>query len=78
MFYGYYGGAYFQRNYGFLAATPDSSCNGVSGFTCVGFGFPGSANTSNRVVQEGTIGVIPTLWSNENYGRLQIVTRYLT
>ena len=76
MFYGYYGGAYFQRNYGFLAATSTSSCDGVSGFTCVGFGFPGSANTSNRAVQESTIGVIPTLWSNENYGRLQIITQY--
>jgi hypothetical protein len=76
MFYGYYGGAYFQRNFGYLAATSASSCNGVSGFTCVGFGFPGSANTSNRAVQEGTIGVIPTLWSNENYGRLQIITQY--
>jgi hypothetical protein len=76
MFYGYYGGAYFQRNFGFLAATPTSLCDGVSGFTCVGFGFPGSANTSNRAIQEGTIGVIPTLWSNENYGRLQIITQY--
>jgi hypothetical protein len=76
MFYVYYGGAYFQRNFGFLAATPTSSCDGVSGFTCVGFGFPGSANTSNRAVQEGTIGVIPTLWSNANYGRLQIITQY--
>ncbi len=76
MFYGYYGGAYFQRNYGLLAATPTSSCDGVSGFTCVGFGFPGSSNTSNRSVQEATIGTIPTLWSNENYGRLQIITQY--
>jgi hypothetical protein len=57
MLYGYYGGAYFQRNFGYLAATPTSSCDGVSGFTCVGFGFPGSANTSNRAIQEGTIGV---------------------
>jgi hypothetical protein len=76
MFYGYYGGAYFQRNYGFLAATPTSSCDGVSGFACVGFGFPGSATTSNRAVQEATFGVIPTLWSNENYGRVQIITQY--
>jgi hypothetical protein len=75
-FYGYYGGAYFQRNYGFLAAAPSSSCNGLTSFTCVGFGFPGSANTSNRAVQEGTIGYIPTLWSNESYGRLQIITQY--
>jgi len=76
MFYGYYGGAYFQRNYGFLAATPTSSCNGMLSFTCVGFGYPGSANTSNRAVQESTIGFIPTLWSSENYGRLQIITQY--
>ena len=76
MFYSYYGGAYFQRNFGLLAATPTSSCDGISGFTCVGFGFPGSANTSNRAVQEGTFGVIPTLWSNENYGRLQIISQY--
>ena len=76
MFYGYYGGAYFQRNFGSLPATPTSSCDGVSGFTCVGFGFPGSANTSNRAIQEGTFGIIPTLWSNENYGRLQIISQY--
>jgi hypothetical protein len=76
MFYGYYGGAYFQRNYGFLAATPTSTCDGVAGFTCVGFGFPGSANTSNRTVQEATFGVIPILWSNESYGRVQIISQY--
>jgi hypothetical protein len=76
MFYGYYGGAYFQRNFGLLAATPTSSCDGFSSFTCAGFGFPGSPNTSNRAVQEGTFGVIPTLWSNESYGRLQIITQY--
>jgi hypothetical protein len=76
MFYSYYGGAYFQRNFGFLPATAASSCDGITGFTCVGFGFPGSANTSNRAIQEGTFGVIPTLWSNENYGRLQIISQY--
>ena len=75
MFYGYYGGAYFERNYGFLAATPTSSCDGVSGFTCVGFGFPGR-RTLEPAVEEDTIGVIPTLWSNANYGRLQAITQY--
>jgi hypothetical protein len=75
---GYYSGAYFQRNYGLLAstATPAPECNGVSGFTCVGFGFPGSANTNNRAFQEGTIGFIPTLWSNPNYGKLQLINQY--
>lgn len=78
MLYGYYGGAYFQRNFGLLAssATPAPSCNGVSGFTCVGFGFPGSSNSANRAVQEGTFGIIPTLYSNPNYGKLQIITQY--
>jgi hypothetical protein len=75
---GYYSGAYFQRNYGLLAstATPAPTCNGVSGFTCVGFGFPGSANTNNRAYQEGTIGFVPTLWSNPNYGKLQLINQY--
>jgi hypothetical protein len=75
-FYGYYGVAYFLRNFAAQPATPASTCNGVAGFTCVGFGFPGSANTSNRDVQEATFGVIPTLWSSENYGRLQIISQY--
>jgi hypothetical protein len=75
---GYYSGAYFQRNYDLLAstATPAPECNGVSGFTCVGFGFPGSANTNNRAYQEATIGFIPTLWSNPNYGKLQLINQY--
>jgi hypothetical protein len=75
---GYYSGAYFQRNYGLLAstATPAPTCDGVSGFTCVGFGFPGSANTDNRAYQEATIGFVPTLWSNPNYGKLQLINQY--
>ena len=76
MFYGYYGAAYFKRNFGYLPATPTSTCGSLAGFTCVGFGFPGSSNLSNRAVQEATIGIIPTLWSNENYGKVQIITQY--
>jgi hypothetical protein len=75
MFYGYYGAAYFKRNYGFLA-TPGSTCGSRAGFTCVGFGYPGSSNLSNRDVQEATFGIIPTLWSNENYGKVQIISQY--
>jgi hypothetical protein len=75
MFYSYYGGAYFKRNFGLLP-NPGSSCAVASGFSCVGFGFPGSANTSNRAIQQATFGVIPTLWSSENYGRFQVITQY--
>ena len=39
----YYSGAYFQRIFALLATgvTPTPTCDGVSGFTSVGFGFPG-------------------------------------
>ena len=74
---GYYSGAYFQRNFGFLAstATPPPTCDGASGFTCTGFGFPGSANTNNRTIQEGTFGLTHTLWGSPNYGKLQFITQ---
>jgi hypothetical protein len=76
LFDGYYGGAYFQRNYGLSPGAATASCAGNAGFTCVGFGYPGSANTANRAIQEGTFGVIPTLWSSPNYGKLQLITQY--
>jgi hypothetical protein len=76
MFDAYYGGAYFQRDFGLLPATSSSSCDGISGFSCVGFGYPGSPNTSNRALQEATVDVIPTLWSNPNYGKVQIIMQY--
>jgi len=63
MFDAYYGAAYFKRNFGALP-TAGSTCNGLVGFSCVGFGFPGSANTTNRAVQEATCYVIPTLLSS--------------
>ena len=75
LFATYYGIAYFNRNFGFLP-TPGSTCNGRTGFSCVGFGFPGSANITNRDVQEATFDAIPTLWSSENYGKLQVITQY--
>jgi hypothetical protein len=74
---GYYGGVYFGRDFGLLASTgAGASCAGRAGFTCVGFGFPGSANTNNRTVQEASAVIIPTLWSSENYGKVQIIAQY--
>jgi len=54
---------------------PPPSCAGVSGFTCVGFGFPGSANTNNRAIQEATIGFTQTLWGSPEHGKLQFITQ---
>jgi hypothetical protein len=77
LFDGYYSGAYFSRDVSLLAstATPTPSCEGVSGFTCVGYGFTGSANTNNRAIQEATIGFTKTFWSNPNYGKLQFISQ---
>lgn len=84
MVYSYYGGAYYQRNFDFIAAGSGSTQNGTpcsaaappAGFNCVGFGFPGSSNSANRAIQEGTIGFVPTLWSSPKYGKLQLITQY--
>lgn len=66
MLYGYYGGAYYQRN---TAIDPKTG-------KFVGFGFPGSSSAANRSVQEGTFGVIQTFWKNPRYGALQLITQY--
>jgi hypothetical protein len=73
----YYSGAYFARDFGLLASTATQApkCDGVSGFTCVGFGFPGSANTNNRAIQEGTVGFTQTLWESPQHGKLQFITQ---
>jgi hypothetical protein len=77
MFDAYYSGAYFARNVSLLAstATPTPSCEGVAGFTCVGYGFSGSANSNNRTIQEATIGFNKTFWSSPNFGKLQFITQ---
>jgi len=89
MLYGYYGGAYFNRNYGIQcfvqpvvppAVLPACNSTPSSKPFYVGFGFPagfaGSSNAANKSVQEPTIGYIQTLWRNPHWGALQIITQY--
>jgi hypothetical protein len=64
-FYGYYGGAYFNRN-----TTID--LNGK----LVGYGYFGAPNTQNRSIQEATGGLIWTFWKNPKWGALQYMTQY--
>jgi hypothetical protein len=71
MYYGYYGGAYFDRNYSII---PAATLGGAP--TYVGFGFPGSPSSANKSVQEATFGIIRTFWKNERYGALQLITQY--
>ena len=67
MLYGYYGGAYFGRNFQQVTAGPPP--------TFVGYGFPGSGSSQNRTIQEATFGIIETLWKNPKYGDLKIMTQ---
>ena len=69
LFYGYYGGAYFKRNFAL-----DTSAGATPG-TFVGFGGPGSASSNNRAIQEPTFGWIQTFWRNPQYGALQLITQ---
>jgi len=64
MLYGYYSGAYFEKN------------TGLVGTTFSGYGFPGSANTADRYLYEPTFGIIHTAWRNPNYGDLKVITQY--
>lgn len=65
--YAYYGGAYFGRDFREVTAGPPPI------FT--GYGFPGSGNGQNRTVQELTIGLNQTLWSNPKYGDLKLLNQ---
>lgn len=70
MLFGYYGGAYFDKAYYVSSVSPA----GVPAY--VGFGYPGSPNTANRVIQEPTFGFIQTFWKNPKYGALQWINQY--
>jgi hypothetical protein len=73
---GYYSGAYFFRNYDLTTAALGTPCSVGAGTYCVGFGYPGSANTNNRDYQEASVGFIPTIWSSPNFGKLQFVSQF--
>jgi hypothetical protein len=59
---------YFQRRYGVdpSVRTPISY---------VGYGFPGSANTNNRVIREYSLATDTTLWQNPQYGAIRLLTQ---
>jgi len=73
---GYSSGAYFWRNYALTTKALGTPCGVPATLYCVGFGFPGSANTNNRGYQEATVGIIPTIWSSPNYGKLQFISQF--
>ena len=66
LLYAYYGGIHVGRNVAYDA----------DGKTLIGYGYNGSANSQNRAIQEGTIGIVKTFWKSENYGALSMITQY--
>ncbi|MGH9357872.1 MAG: hypothetical protein ACRD1O_01700 [Terriglobia bacterium] len=71
LIYGYYGGAYYDRNF---SVVPPTSPTGSATF--VGYGYPGSSNSANKSIQEPTFGIIQNFWKNAHYGALQLITQY--
>jgi hypothetical protein len=47
--------------------------NQLSNGTYVGYGFPGSANSNNKTIQEATLANTYTFWKNPSYGALQLI-----
>jgi TolA-binding protein len=68
LFYGYFGADYFSRDTILdTTQTPNKF---------VGYGFPGSATSQNRTIEESTIGWIQTMWKDPKYGALSLITQY--
>jgi hypothetical protein len=66
LFYAYYGGVYIRRNYVVDPATGKF----------VGYGYPGSGATQNRIIQEPSFGATSTFWKDPKYGALQLILQY--
>ena len=64
--YSYYGMVYVSRD---IAVDPVTH-------TLIGYGFPGSPATNNRVIHEPTFGINQTLWRDPKYGALQLAMQY--
>jgi len=66
LIYGYYGGVYSRKNYDIDPATGKP----------VGWGYPGSGSTDNRIIQEPSFGLTQTFWKNPKFGALQLILQY--
>ena len=68
LWYGYYGGIYAKKN----------TALDANGTTPIGYGYSaaGSYPGHNRATQEGTVGLIQTLWRDSKYGAMQLMFQY--
>ncbi len=65
LLYAYYGGDYIGRNVAI-------DTNGKP----VGYGYAGSANNQNRVINEITFGFNQTMWASPRYGAINVMGQY--
>jgi hypothetical protein len=65
LLYAYYGGILIGR---------DSAID--TNGKLIGWGYDGASNAQNRTIQEGTFGLIHTLWKDSKYGALQWMFQY--
>jgi hypothetical protein len=68
LLFAYYGGIYIGRN--------DVIDTTVAKPVFVGYGYPGSANSQNRAIEEGTFGFNQTIWKNPKYGAINLMGQY--
>jgi hypothetical protein len=64
LLYAYYGGIYIGRN------------TALDGATKIGYGYSGSPNSQNRVINEFTFGFNQTMWRNPRYGAINVMGQY--
>ncbi|HVV43895.1 MAG TPA: hypothetical protein VHC72_01780 [Bryobacteraceae bacterium] len=67
LLYGYWGGTYIGRN----------TAVDANGTSLIGYGYRGSANGQNRMIQEVTFGFNQTFWKNPRYGAANFMGQYI-
>jgi hypothetical protein len=67
LFYAYYGGIYIGRN-----TAIDTGATTAK----IGYGYTGSANSQNRVINELTFGFNQTFWRDARYGAVNLMGQY--
>ena len=67
LLYAYYGGIYIEKN-----TAIDLGATG----TRIGYGYPTSANSQNRAINEITFGFNQTIWANPRYGAINAMGQY--
>lgn len=66
LLYGYWGGTYAGRN----------TALDANGTSLIGYGFKGSSNAQNRMIQEITFGFNQTMWKAPRYGAVNFMGQY--